>query len=652
MLIHRRLVPASAAAIFCLTTLGLTGVNAAAQRLTVPLAGTSTAQSQTTGGDAITNDEFPISPDAADDGNDSASLGVNRTIATSAGQPQSAHAGKKAKSNPELVQTAAGLNFFDQRYANNGNQFSVEPPDQALCVGNGYVVEATNDVFKVLSTSGTPIISRMDLNTLFGYPAAIDRSNHNLRGPSITDPVCLFDNDTKQFYLAVLTFDVVPATGRDTGRNHLDIAVTTNGDPSGTWRYYHVPTQNDGTEGTPDHGCPTTVPSPRPASLAYITNPNACFADYPHIGADANGLYLSTNEFPLFAGGFHSAVVYALSKRALGRGDASVGVSLLDTLNMGPDGDGFTVWPAQAPAGGNVTDNAGTEYFMSSRAVFTDTGYSDSMLTWAVTNTASLDTASPNLQLTVGATSVLPYAIFQRANQKAGSIPLGQCTADPTPIYGPYTCAQLLGARQQTTYSEALLNANDSRIQQVFYANGKLWGSLDTGLIIDGDTAPRAGIAYYILVPQLSGTSLKAKVANQGYIGVAGNNVTYPSIAALGNGRGVISYTLAGNDNYPSVGYSSLDPVYGAGDVHVALPGVGPQDGFTGYAAAFSSPRPRWGDYGAAAVDGDSIWFAQEYIGQTCTYNDYLASSPFGSCGGTRGALGNWGTGIAQVKLK
>jgi hypothetical protein len=213
----------------------------------------------------------------------------------------------------------------------------------------------------------------------------------------------------------------------------------------------------------------------------------------------------------------------------------------------------------------------------------------------------------------------------------------------------------LVGATHQTSAPEAQLNANDSRIQQVAYANGKLWGALDTGLIIDGDTAPRAGIAYYILVPQLNGSTLKAKVANQGYLGLAGNNLTYPSIAALGSGRGVISYTVAGNDNYPSVGYSSLDPVFGAGDVHVAMAGAGPQDGFTGYGAAFASSRPRWGDYGAAAVDGDSIWFAQEYIAQTCSYADYLAgvgTSAFGTCGGRRAALGNWSTGIVQVKLK
>ncbi|MDE3228936.1 MAG: hypothetical protein KGO05_03565, partial [Chloroflexota bacterium] len=42
----------------------------------------------------------------------------------------------------------AGLNHFQQRYAGTGSyagtQFSLEPPDQALCVGNGFVVESIN----------------------------------------------------------------------------------------------------------------------------------------------------------------------------------------------------------------------------------------------------------------------------------------------------------------------------------------------------------------------------------------------------------------------------------------------------------------------------------------------------------------------------
>ena len=32
---------------------------------------------------------------------------------------------------------------------------AVEPPDQGLCVGNGYIVEAVNDVMNVFNASGT-----------------------------------------------------------------------------------------------------------------------------------------------------------------------------------------------------------------------------------------------------------------------------------------------------------------------------------------------------------------------------------------------------------------------------------------------------------------------------------------------------------------
>ena len=81
-----------------------------------------------------------------------------------------------ATSNPELGLSFEGLNHRDQRLANGGNQFSLEPPDQALCVGNGYTVEATNSVLRVWSTAGAPLTGVQDLNTFFGYPAAINRT--------------------------------------------------------------------------------------------------------------------------------------------------------------------------------------------------------------------------------------------------------------------------------------------------------------------------------------------------------------------------------------------------------------------------------------------------------------------------------------------
>ena len=43
-------------------------------------------------------------------------------------------------------------------------------------------------------------------------------------------------------------------------------------------------------------------------------------------------------------------------------------------------------------------------------------------------------------------------------------------------------------------------DSNDTRMQQVMYANGKLWGALDTALNPDGGPQ-RAGIAWYIVNP-------------------------------------------------------------------------------------------------------------------------------------------------------
>ena len=106
--------------------------------------------------------------------------------------------GKKAKSNPQFVTGFEGLNFYQQRYARGGNQFSVEPPDQGMCVGNGYVVEAVNDVFNVYNTSGQSVLPdntatnivggfprnvnhAVDLNSFYGYPPAINRSTGHPR---------------------------------------------------------------------------------------------------------------------------------------------------------------------------------------------------------------------------------------------------------------------------------------------------------------------------------------------------------------------------------------------------------------------------------------------------------------------------------------
>jgi len=138
---------------------------------------------------------------------------------------------KVADSNPELELSFDGLNHFDQRFANGGNQFSLEPPDQALCVGNGYVVEAVNSVLRVWDTDGNPQSGVQDLNTFFGYPAAINRETFEF-GPQVIDPVCYYDPENQRFVVVITTLHSLP-DGTFTGKNTIDVAVSNTGDPTG-----------------------------------------------------------------------------------------------------------------------------------------------------------------------------------------------------------------------------------------------------------------------------------------------------------------------------------------------------------------------------------------------------------------------------------
>lgn len=588
----------------------------------IPSGGTTSLQSAPGGGEAagIQAPEFPGAQAEAGAPPYNGTI-IDRSLSHGSEQGASANSGKKAKSNPELNLSFNGLNFRQQRLANGGNQFSIEPPDQGLCVGNGYVVETINDVIRVFDKNGSPLTGVVDLNTFYGYPPAIIRAT-GVRGPEVTDPSCLFDPDTQRFYQVVLTLDTTPG-GAFTGPNHLDIAVSQTSDPTGVWTIYRVPVQDDGTQGTPNHGCSF----------------GPCIGDYPHIGADAYGFYITTNEYSFFGPEYKSAQIYAFSKRQLASGGGSISLTQLDTTGLADGNPGFTVWPAISPANQSLTNNNGTEFFLSSDAAeeANGTGVSSQIWQWSLTNTASLDSPNPALSLALKKIAVQTYAIPPKSDQKAGDFPLGQClnsTACATNIL-------LGGPDPYAPEPLSPLDSNDTRMQQVFYANGKLWSALDTAVTVNG--VNKAGIEYFVVNPS------NGKVVQNGYLALANNNLIYPALAVTPSGRGVMAFTVVGQDYYPSAGYASVDTLIGVGDIHIAAAGLGPQDGFTGYKIFVGDPpRPRWGDYGAAVLDGNSIWMASEYIAQTCTLNQYL-TAPIGSCGGTRATLGNWATRISKV---
>ncbi len=549
-----------------------------------------------------------------------------------------------AGANPEVTLSVNGLNHREQRLANGGNQFSLEPPDQALCVGNGFVVESVNSVLRVRSAaSGAPLTGVQDLNTFFGYAAAINRATGAF-GPVVIDPICHYDPDNHRFIVVITTLHRVGTTSAFNGKNTIDIAVSNTGDPTAAWTIYHIPAQNDGTDGTPNHGCTRDGVVPGP-----------CFQDYPHIGADRYGIYVTTNEYDLFGPAYSAAQVFAFSKARLAAHPPSIGVTLIENLDV--DGSpGFTVWPATSPVGHYAAEHNGTEYLLSTIAgdgseTGNPTGTARRIGLWAITNTRSLASAAPALGIDSRLINSATYVFPPKAEQKPGPFPLGQCVNDTTIAtpFGPGCWNFLLNPPEPAHNEvESSLDSGDTRMQQTWYAGGVLWGAAGTAVRVGGEL--KTGIVWFAVSPKINGAGkVEGHVRKEGYIALAGNHLTYPAIAVGANGRGVIAFTVVGRDHYPSAGYATISADGTVGPVHIVAAGLGPSDGFTSYKAFVGDPpRTRWGDYGVAVTDGSAIWIASEYIAQTCTLTQYL-SGAIGSCAGTRTALGNWATRITRL---
>ena len=558
-------------------------------------------------------------------------VGAAVPLAPGKGSPSAS--ARKGKSAPLVDYSFEGLNHRASRLADGGNQFSGEPADQGLCVGNGYLLESVNSALRVYDAgTGTAVTPVLSLNQFYGFPSALNRTTGRF-GPFTFDISCHYDPDSNRWFHLAVDLDQDPATGAFTGKNYLDLAVSTSGDPTGSWHIYRIPGMNDGTEGTPDHNCPG----------------GPCFADFPHIGVDANGVYITTNEFPLFADGFTGAQVYGMSKQALVSGTSQLEVFLFDTSQpawqVHEGQPGFTLWPALSAANQFETASLGSNYFVSSNAVFSDSGDSNEIVAWALSNTASLNSANPSLELANVVVPSLRYAVPANSVQKPGPFPLGQCLNDRNRSFFGTDCGRALFGLRRQNVSLGTIDTGDSRVLDARYANGKLWAVLGTAVEVAG--RQRTGVGWFILDTTVSGFSVSATIRNQGVLAVAGESLAYPTLGVTTSGRGVIAFTRVGETLHPSAGYAPIDDLAGAGPVHMIREGQSTQDGFTEY-PPIGGNRPRWGDYGAAAVDGANVYVASQYIEQPpCTLTDFINTGL--TCFGYRTSLANWSTRVTKL---
>jgi hypothetical protein len=544
----------------------------------------------------------------------------------------------RAKSNPQLLLDWEGLNHRDSRLADGGNQFSSEPPDQGICAGNGYVLETVNSAVRVYSAStGAPATPTLSLNEFYGFPSEFVRPAGPF-GPFTFDISCHYDADTNRWFHLAVDLEQDPETSFFTGKNYLDLAVSNSGDPTGSWTVYRIPAINDGTEGTPDHDC-------GPPGL------DACFADFPHIGVDKYGVYITTNEFPLFVDGFIGAQVYAISKKQLVSASPAVTVHLFNTADdpVRPGEPGFTVWPALSPQKQFAGGAGGTEYFVSSNAVFDDANAdSEELILWGLVHTKSIDSSPTDLSLHKTILDVDRYAVPSNSVQKPGTTPLRDCLNDAAlSFFGLANCGDALFGLPPQNLPLGTIDTGDSRVLDVRYANHKVWAVLGTAAQVGG--VNRTAVGWYIINPSSSKDGVSGTVAKEGVLASEGESLAFPTVGVTTSGRGVIGFSRVGENTFPSVGYAAIDDRVGAGsEIHEIEAGKSPQDGFTEY-PPIGGDRPRWGDYSAAAVDGNFVYVASEYIEQgPCTLEEFITGGF--TCSDTRTTLANWSTRVAKLR--
>jgi hypothetical protein len=463
-----------------------------------------------------------------------------------------------------------GLTHLEERTARGGNQFSTEPPDQGLAVGNGLILEAVNSALNVYDTNGIQQLPRpVALSEFFGLPKAIDRTT-GFNGVFPGDPVALFDFETQRWFVAAWA-QLNTATGAPLQQSRLYLAVSQTSDPTGAYSIYVL---NSTLTRDPDQAGPR-IP------------------DFPHFAVDHYGLYISINEFRINPDGsfdgFIDSVIIAISKSDLINGSGGAFPRVVRFPLPFESGFEFNVFPAIVPPGGGpLLANNGTQFFVSSHFVTT---IEHSLAIWALTNTKSLDSATPDLNLDAVVVETQRYHFpTQPVVQKKGFHPLGESLGEPVERLDP----------------------GDFRVVSAMYSSDRLWATLSSQ-VLDAEKTPRVVAEYFAFNPDIHVPFFTASLVTEGVIAAPGASLIYPAIGVNAQQKGGIVFTWVGPNDYPSAAFAPVNNL-SVGPAQIARAGNEPEDGFTGYRAFGGNGVARWGDYSMAAVDTDGVvWMATEY---------------------------------------
>jgi hypothetical protein len=549
----------------------------------------------------------------------------------------------------------------------------VEPPDQGLCAGNGFAMEAINigEIQVYDGSTLNPDSSPIALDSLMGLTAKGWSSGGDI--------MCLYDPDNGGHWFItefVSTNDEAsggPFTGCFAGT--LDscregMAVSSGNNPlTSTWNVYFFD---------------PNVLSPTDPGAGYLLN------DFTKMGNTRDAILLFYDEFnqspnPLPAcpsygcNGFNGSQEFALQKSALESGAPTVN---LVHENMGtdpniqpPDGsctDGTFCWyqniPAQSPSDSDFDNEFGGTGFMVGSLDFTGTGDNRvAVFYWQGLSNLNSSDCSSCASITFGDhlfTGVQQYldegaacpasqgGFCGTAPQKAGVLDLGSY------------CKKLVTGVKTPTCPENGIATNGDGTTQASLVGGQLYFAISTLVneVFGSKGEIHTGAAYWIVgTPASTGSTPSLTLNGQGYVAASHEDIEFPTLAGGGSAGALMSFTLSGNGGptgadgggfFPSSAYGTVTNSSAGlvgSTINLTALGQGPQDGFSEYQPLGGIPRPRWGDYGAVVyVPGVGFYFASEYIPYpTCTPSYFFKVDR--TCGGTRDQNANFGTSLNFV---
>src|SRR5438034_2761917 len=459
--------------------------------------------------------------------------------------------------NPAPTIPAPLLTFEGMSNQDNFNIFGfrVNPPDPNGEVGRNNFVEMINLVFAVYDKAGNLLAGPIDTGSLwagFAIPDCTDPSG---------DPVVLYDKFEDRWLLSQFT---TSGLNDPTKPFWNCVAISTTGDPTGTYFRYAFETTSDG--------------------VFY-------FPDYPKYGVWRNSYILTTREFgPTVEYGIG---VYALERGRMLEGDPNARAvkffldgnapGILPLVGDGllpPDIDGRTKPANDSPAPIIGTQDDDADY----GATF------DALNIWELSvKWKSNPTASINLKTQL---PVAPFdSIFPCAPTSRDCLPQPGIT-DPTQYL------DILSYRQRPTFRLA-------------YRNFRTYESLVTNQSVEARPGV-AGARWY----EIRRSAGSYSVYQEGtYAPNDGVHRWMGSIAQDKNGSMALGYSMVnGVDVYPGIRYTGRlagDPLgqmtLGEG---VIINGSGVQ----------TNTNSRWGDYTDMTVDPTddcTFWYVNEYYQTT-----------------------------------